>query len=245
MRLILSLLLALTATAARADCVVLLHGLSRTDNSMRLLQEVLEFHGYRVVNHSYPSEDMPVENLVSYVGQSAHECGDERLHFVTHSLGGILVRAWLAHGHPPNLGRVVMLAPPNHGSEIVDVLATSQTLRTLMDWIHGPVSEQLGTAPNSVPNMLPDTVDFDLGVIAGDIPLNPLGPYAIEGPNDGTVSIESTRIDGMADHIVIGTTHSLIMLNPIVIAEVLEFLRNGAFDHGITLPAALRKLANP
>jgi len=228
-----------------AECVVLLHGLARTDASMRLLQEVLEFHGYRVINDGYPSQDAPISELVTYVERSAARCGDARLNFVTHSLGGILVRAWLANGLPPNLGRVVMLAPPNRGSEIVDTLSENDTLRRAMIWINGPAVPELGTGSGSVPNSLPPSVDFELGVIAGDLPINPLGSFVIDGPNDGTVSVESTRIDGMADHIVLNTTHSLIMLNPLVIAEVLEFLRNGVFDHGITLPAALRKLANP
>lgn len=210
---------------------------------MRLLQEVLEFHGYRVVNHTYPSQDAPVQALVDYVGYSAAQCGTERMHFVTHSLGGILVRAWLANEHPDNLGRVVMLAPPNHGSEIVDTFAESDLTRRAMIWFNGPAVPQLGTGENSAPNQLPASVDFDLGIIAGDVPINPLGPIVIEGPNDGTVSVQSTRIDGMNDHIVIGATHTLIMVNPVAMAEVLEYLRNGVFDHGITLAGALRKLS--
>jgi pimeloyl-ACP methyl ester carboxylesterase len=243
-RLFLTLALLLTPLAARADCVVLLHGLGRTDASMRVLQEVLDYHGYRVVNESYPSSEAPIGDLLAHVGRAAAQCGQERLHFVTHSLGGILVRGWLAQGHPPNLGRVVMLAPPNHGSEIVDTLNSSRLLSDLAARINGPATNQLGTGPGSVPNSLPP-VDFDLGVIAGDVILNPLGAAVIEGPNDGTVSVASTRVEGMRDHIVIDASHTLIMMNPVAMAEVLEYLREGAFDHGITLPAALRKLARP
>lgn len=245
MRNLFILALILTATSARADCVVLLHGLSRSENSMRVLQGVLDLHGYRVVNETYPSQDTLIGDLVAYVERSAARCGTERLHFVTHSLGGILVRAWLAQGHPPNLGRVVMLAPPNHGSEIVDTFAESDLMRRLLVWYNGPTVPQLGTDAGSVPNRLPTRVDFDLGVIAGDIPINPLGPIVIDGPNDGTVSVASTMIDGMRDHIVINASHTLIMLNPVAIAEVLEFLHNGVFDHGITLLSALRKLTHP
>lgn len=246
MRQLLTLALILLAPVARADCVVLLHGLARSEASMLVLQEVLEFHGYTVVNDGYPSEDAPIGDLVRYVGQAAARCpADEPQHFVTHSLGGILVRAWLAQGHPANLGRVVMLAPPNHGSEIVDTLDETDLLRRVVTWFSGPAAHQLGTDAASVPNRLPERVDFDLGVIAGDIAINPLGPILIDGPNDGTVSVSSTRIGGMADHIVLTTTHTMIMVNPVAMAEVLEFLREGAFDHGITLPAALRKLARP
>jgi len=245
MRILALLILLLIAPAARADCVVLLHGLSRTEHSMRVLQEILEFHGYRVINHTYPSQDAPVSELVNYVGRSAAQCGTERMHFVTHSLGGILVRAWLANGNPANLGRVVMLAPPNHGSEIVDTFAESTLTRDAMIWLNGPAVPQLGTDQGSVPNQLPPSVDFELGIIAGDIPINPMGPIVIDGPNDGTVSVASTRLNGMRDHIVISATHTLIMVNPVAMAEVLEFLHNGVFDHGITLGAALRKLSNP
>ncbi len=247
MRPLLVLPLLLLPAPALADCVVLLHGLARSDASLLVLQETLEFHGYRVVNEGYPSEDAPIADLVGYVGQAAARCGDERLHFVTHSLGGILVRAWLAQGHPAHLGRVVMLAPPNHGSEIVDTLAESDLLRRVLTWANGPAANELGTGDSSVPNTLPP-VDFDLGVIAGDVPINPLNPIGIgrfDGPNDGTVSVASTRIEGMNDHIVLTASHTLMMNNPVVLAEVLEFLRNGVFDHGITLTSALRKLAHP
>lgn len=244
---VLLMALSLSAGAARAECVVLLHGLARSDTSLLALQEVLEFHGYRVVNDGYPSDDLPFADLVPFVGEAAARCGDDRVHFVTHSLGGILVRAWLAQGIPDNLGRVVMLAPPNHGSEIVDQMEGNGLLRQGMEWFQGPVAAELGTGPDSVPNRLPPA-NFPLGVIAGETgfnPLNPLGAGLFDGPSDGTVSVASTRLEGMDDHIVIGATHTLIMNNPVAMAEVLEFLRNGVFDHGITLAGALRKLARP
>jgi len=237
----LALFLALSAPA-RADCVVLLHGLARSEYSMLLIQETLDYHGYRVVNESYPSESAPIEALVRHVGRSVARCGGERTHFVTHSMGGILVRIWLQRERPLNMGRVVMLAPPNNGSEIVDLLAAQEFLPGLLDFVTGPAGRELGTDAQSVPAQL-GPVDFDLGVIAGNRAISPLGPILIEGPNDGTVSVESTRVAGMQDHIVLPTTHTLMMGNPIVLAEILEFLRNGAFDHGITLTGALRKLA--
>jgi len=237
----LALLFALSAPA-RADCVVLLHGLARTEYSMLLIQEMLEFHGYRVVNHSYPSESAPIEDLVRHVGRSVGRCGGERTHFVTHSMGGILVRIWLERERPLNMGRVVMLAPPNNGSEIVDLLVAQDILPGLLEFVTGPAGRELGTDADSVPAQL-GPVDYELGIIAGNRALSPLGPILIEGANDGTVSVDSTRVAGMRDHIVLATTHTLMMGNPIVLAEILEFLRNGVFDHGITLTGALRKLA--
>lgn len=242
----------LSAAPASADCVVLLHGLARSEASMWMIEEVLEFHGYRVVNDGYPSTQAPIEELVRHVGDAVDKCGPVQTHFVTHSMGGILVRGWLRDNRPELMGRVVMLAPPNHGTEIVDNLSEMDILPDLMPnlmaeilaFLHGPAVSELGTHAESVPSMLPP-VDYELGVIAGNRAISPLGPILIEGANDGTVSVESTRVDGMADHIVLPVTHTLLMMNPIVIAEVLEFLRFGAFDHGITLPNALRKLANP
>lgn len=214
---------------------------------MLLLGETLEFHGYTVVNDGYPSNDAPIEQLVGHVGSAVAQCGEMRVHFVTHSMGGILLRAWLDENRPDRMGRVVMLAPPNHGSEIVDNMAQIEAfpaMRDVLAFLQGPAALELGTDPGSLPSRLP-AVDFELGVIAGNRAINPLGPILIEGENDGTVSVESTRVEGMADHIVLPVTHAMMMMNPLVMAEVLEFLRNGVFDHGITLGAALRKLANP
>lgn len=237
------LTLCAAASAAKADCVVLLHGLGRSEHSMLLIEQVLELHGYRTVNLSYPSEQAPIRALVAHVGRAAAQCGDERTHFVTHSLGGILLRAWLQDNRPARMGRVVMLAPPNHGTEIVDRLTELELLQGLLELLAGPAALELGTGAASVPQQL-GPVDFELGVIAGNRGINPLG-LLLDGPNDGTVSVESTRVAGMADHIVLPATHSLLMNNPLVIAEILEFLRNGAFDHGLTLTAALRKLTQP
>lgn len=245
MRMIVFLLFLLpAATAARADCVVLLHGLSRSDTSMLVVQEVLQYHGYRVVNYHYPSNDAPIPALVTHVGRAVDQCGTERTHFVTHSLGGILLRAWLAENRPPLMGRAVMLAPPNGGTEIIDTLRRLELGPEFLELVFGPAASELGTDLASIPGRLPP-VDFELGVIAGSVSLNPLAPLALDGAHDGTVTVASTRVDGMSDHIVVAASHSLIMNNPIVLAEVLEFLRYGVFDHGITFGNALRKLVNP
>lgn len=223
----LQLLLLLLPALANADCVILLHGLARTAASMNTLQEAFEKEGYRVANIDYPSRQFPIEQLAPLAIEAGIEqCGEgETLHFVTHSLGGILVRVYL-HGHElPQLGRVVMIAPPNQGSEVVDRLAKVPGYI----WYNGPAGLQLGTGAGSVPRALP-AVSYPVGVIAGNKTFNLLLSQFLPNPDDGKVSVASTQLAGMSDFVVVEYSHPFIMERAEVIQFALRFIKTGHFS---------------
>ena len=240
MRLLPALLLSLAPISASADCVVLLHGLGRTEASLWAMDEVLTLAGYQTVRVGYPSTQAPVETLAGpTLQQAVGRCADNTpVHFVTHSMGGILLRYWLASKPEPpvDLGRTVMLGPPNAGSELVDELDEID----LFHWINGPAGGQLGS--DGIATNLPP-VDYPVGVIAGDISLNPIYSSLIEGQDDGKVAVWATQVDGMTDHIVLSTSHTFMMNNPIVLAQTLHFLSEETFDPAMGLAEALEELA--
>jgi triacylglycerol lipase len=220
--------LPLTAIEKDSEAVVLLHGLKRTCRSMDKAARILAGYGYRIINIGYPSTRQTVEtSAVQCIGKAVEECEAAevgKIHFLTHSLGGILVRYYLSVEPIPKLGRVVMLAPPNKGSEIVDKLGGWR----LFYLMNGPAGLQLGTGHDSLPNRL-GMVNFEAGVIAGDRTVNPLLSLLFQEANDGKVAVNRTQIEGMGDFIVLPYSHTFIMRREPVIRQALHFIQQGCF----------------
>lgn len=212
------------------SCVILLHGLARTSKAMLPLSEELHSQDFVVVNVDYPSREFPIailaEKAIEPALANCRQYPVSGIHFVTHSLGGILIRYYLSQKKIPELQRVVMMAPPNKGSQVVD------NLRNLApyNWLNGPAGNEMGTDPKSIPNTL-GAVDFDLGVIAGTTSINILLSLYLPNPDDGKVSVENTKVEGMRDFISLPVSHPYIMKNKEAIAQTIYYLRHGQFLH--------------
>ncbi|MEM6607351.1 MAG: alpha/beta fold hydrolase [Pseudomonadota bacterium] len=224
---------------AGSNTVVLLHGLARGAASMEPMARALAGAGFQSVNRDYPSTSATVADLAdATIGAALSEQnGASVVHFVTHSLGGILVRAYAARHGAKKLGRVVMLGPPNSGSQLVDMLRDLPAF----GWTMGPAGGELGTDGESLVNSL-GPANFETGIIAGTVSLNPLYSSVIDGPNDGKVAVDATRLDGMADHLTLPVSHTWMMMNPLVMAQTIAFIRHGRFSRALGYGEAVQQL---
>ena len=229
-RIFVILVLTLSAGLAQADeCVVLLHGLMRSSMSMNKMQRELDEAGFMTANIDYPSRDHTIEELAdTAVPDGLAACREfddvRRIHFVTHSLGGILVRQYLSEQTIDDLGRVVMLGPPNQGSAAADDMLGVPGF----DWLNGPAGRQLGKGEDSLPLRL-GPANFELGVIAGNRTIDPITSAVLDNPDDGRVSVEDTKLEGMTDFIVVDHSHAFMMRMRKPIELTVAFLRNGSF----------------
>jgi hypothetical protein len=220
--------IAAQAASLDKECVIVLHGLGRTEASMSKIEKALIENNYMVWNKEYPSREAGIDILAANQMLSGiRQCKEwnaRTIHFVTHSMGGILVRQYLQSNNIPELGKIVMLAPPNQGSEVVDYMKESSFFQEIM----GPAGQQLSTQNSSKPNSL-NPIPGTIGIIAGSVTSDPWFAWMFDGPNDGKVSVESTRLDEMADFLVVEHGHTFIMNSDDVIEQVLFFLKHGKF----------------
>lgn len=229
--------------------IILLHGLARTSLSMRRLARRLTAEGYTVDNTDYPSRSDRIEPLAHGVIERALErapSSDLPVHFVTHSMGGMLVRAYLHRHKLARLGRVVMLAPPNQGTEVVDFYnLRAPLLGRMLQSVLGPASGQMRTDSDSLPARL-GPANFEVGIIAGTVNRNPVfGPVISSLPSDGVVPVERTKLVGMSDFLALPYTHTFIMDKVVVQDQVLHFLQHGCFRREAAAATAAALVATP
>jgi hypothetical protein len=197
---------------------------------METLADALTAAGYRTANIDYPSTKKPIEALsMMAIPEGLRRCRRaeaQQIHFVTHSMGGILLRYYLTQEEIPELGRTVMISPPNQGSEVTDRLKDS----AIYQWVNGPAGQQLGTGPDGIARRLPP-VTYPVGIITGDEAsfFDEVFSDMIPGKDDGKVAVERAKVGGMADFLVLPYGHTFIMKEEDVIAQVLFFLDHGKF----------------
>jgi pimeloyl-ACP methyl ester carboxylesterase len=217
--------------SAEQHRVVLLHGLARTSASMNRMERELNEAGFETCNISYPSRRHTIETLATeHVLPQIEEClgvGEMPIDFVTHSMGGLIVRYLAETELADRMGRVVMLSPPNGGSQIVDKLGDWW----LFEVVNGPAGSEMGTDSESLPRQL-GPPDYEVGVIAGTRSINLILSALIEGEDDGKVSVENARLEGMTDFLVMPASHTFIMRKRRAIEQAIHFLENGAFLEG-------------
>lgn len=220
--------LILAETSMATECIVLLHGFGRSSFSLGRINSNLLENGYKTIPIDYPSRKYNAYQLVDnfilpQIKNEAQNC--TKIHFVGYSLGGILIRHILANHRPENLGRVVYIGSPHQGVDIVEQFGHHSWFSA----IFGPAVADLGLS-SSFLRSLPQKADYEAGVISGNFSANPFTSlFLIPGEDDGTVSVESTKIMGMKDHIVVPSTHTLLLYNDRVIEEVENFISHGYF----------------
>lgn len=197
---------------------------------MGLLERRVAKAGFRTLSIRYPSTTQPLPSIAEKLAPDVRQFGqslDGHVHVITHSLGGLLVRALLNRQRPTNLGRVVMLAPPNGGSEWADLLVRSRLASAML----GPNSQYLVTRRSADLDKNLGTIDYEVGIIAGDRPIDRLiAPFLMRAPHDGKVSVASTKVAGMTDHLTLPVGHPLLPFHPRVARQAISFLKNGTFD---------------
>lgn len=221
------------ALSTEKDTVIILHGIAKDSGSMSPVEAILRADGYKTLSITYPSTEMNLDGIAQHLRTTsltpAFWAETRKVHIVTHSMGGLVARRYLdryKQAIPADkMGRVIMLAPPNGGSEVADLIHTLPPYR----WYYGPAGDELTTA-TQMRNK--SSIYYDLGIIAGtkEWPYF-VAAFVVPGSSDGRVSVKNTKISGMKDHITVSATHTFIMDKPDVHKQILRFLKTGAFDH--------------
>ncbi len=208
------------------DYVVMLHGIARSSKCLSRMQKAFEADGYQVLNIDYPSRKQTIPEIVATIRPQIEAFAKDpskKIHFIGYSMGGLVARAYIHAHRPENLGRMVMLGSPNHGSEVADMLENFPPYK----WFYGPAGAQLTTDFNT--SSFFKNPDYEVGIVAGTLANDPISYFLIKGPNDGKVSVESTKLDGMKDHVTLPVTHTFMPRTLSVIRAAKSFIKDGAF----------------
>lgn len=211
---------------SKPEVVVLLHGLGRSNFAMWRLADRLEDAGYDVQQVGFTSINTTTDEVIADITEQINTCcrNEKRsVHFVGHSLGGLLIRAYLQENTINNLGRAVLIGTPNNGTGIADHFKGHSLVELLV-----PIATSLGTDKDSLPNRL-EAPYYPVGVIAG-VYQSDLNEDYLPGRDDGLVPVESTKLEGMRDFIEIESGHSMMRYNEDVAKQTIHFLRHGEFD---------------
>ena len=217
-----------THKVANKETVFLLHGIARTKQSMKKLEKALLQEGYSVVNIDYPSRKHTIAEIADMVFKIVHNVSEKnkgKIHFVCYSMGCLVVRELLAKYDISQVENIVMLGPPNQGSEVADFLKDNFLYKSF----YGPAGQELTTAAASKnPSSL---LQYSIGIIAGNVCFDPICYFILPKGHDGKVTIESTKLEGMRDHIVLSCSHTFMITNKEAIAQVKYFLKHSRFNH--------------
>lgn len=212
------------------QCVVLVHGLWRSGWAMRSIAKDLEEYAYHTVSISYPSTSMTIPEIAdTYMPPAIEECkknGAEQIHIVSHSMGGIVVRQYLQTHNLPEGSKVVMLSPPNQGSELSDKFGEESWYQFFV----GPAGSSLSNNEGGIIPTL-KKVNASVGVIAGYRDWSVWPSSWLPEPNDGTVSVESMKLAEMDDFVLVNSGHAMMRFHADTHEQIRYFLTQGSFYH--------------
>lgn len=223
------------------DYVIMLHGLWNSSSRMEDFEEYFLKKNYQVFNLDYPSTEFQIEKLdtkyLKPIIESVPLHTGQKIHFITHSMGGLLLRHYLTHNELPQLGRVVMISPPNHGSEWADILDNHPVIKSMV----GPAANELKTRNNTFLNKL-GAVDYHLGIIAGDKSYTDMTEEFLPGADDGMVPVSRMKVRGMKDFIILHDHHRGLTWNPDAMKQAEMFIKTGRFIHSENMKIAQNKI---
>lgn len=210
----------------KGEIVFLLHGLMRNNQDMMLLQKEFVKRGYKTCNWSYASNRFSIKELGKQLKELIDKTPMTTIHFVGHSMGGIVIRSYMDQFKPTNVGRVVMIGTPNSGASIASLFSDYELFKKSF----GPAAIELASDSQKGLAQPADFPNTEFAVIAGGTGtkygMNPL----IKGDNDGLVATEEAKLKGAKCFTIVPLHHMIIHLEKSTIQKTANFIEFGSFD---------------